>query len=395
MPRGKGVIPFAGATFVNSVGLGIYYPFSLLFFQSVLDAPLTSIGVCLTGAALVALPLLPFVGRLVDRFGPRHVLLVCTAVRAAAFASYLLVHSMPAFFGVSVLVALTMRTEQAATPVLATALAAPGPPARWLALSRALFNAGFGLGALVAGVAASAERDVLVRVGAANAVCIGLACLLYLALRGGRRTPAQAPARARPAVPWRDRPFCAAVAAGAGLWLIAVSIETALPVHLVRNVSVPPWTVSVLFALNTVLLAVFQVPVAHRLERLRPTVVVAVGSLLHIALLLALAAAGSLPAGARTAGLLAAMTVYTFGELIASQALLTRLTALAPPDRQGAYLAFNQLFIGLANALTPLVVTSAMDHSPGALWGALTVCALAVAALMAVAARTRKALVPA
>ncbi|MFB7248882.1 MFS transporter [Streptomyces populi] len=386
LPTGRGVPAFAGATFANSVGMGIYYPFSLLFFQSVLDTSLTRIGAALTVSALLALPLLPYVGRLIDRFGPRRVLLVSTTVRAAAFAGYLLVDSLAPFLALSVLVALTMRTEQAATPALAKTLAEHGgePAGRWMALSRALFNAGFGLGALTAGLVASASPEVLHGVGAGNAVCIAAAALLYLALPASRPAVRAAGAEeAGRARPWRSGPFRGVVAAGAGLWIIAVSIETALPVHLVRGVGAPAWTTSVLFTVNTVLLAVFQVPVAHRVERVRPAVLVAAGALLHIALPAALAVAGRLAPTPRTAVLVAAMALYTLGELIASQAVTTLLTALAPDERRGSYLAFNQLFIGLANALTPLLVTSALDRGAGTLWWLLTGCALAVALLMA------------
>jgi MFS family permease len=383
LPTGRSVPAFAGATFVNSVGMGIYYPFSLLFFQSVLDTSLTRIGAALTVSALLALPLLPYVGRLIDRFGPRPVLIVSTAVRAAAFAGYLLVDSFVPFLVLSVLVALTMRTEQAATPALAKALAGLEPPGRWMALSRALFNAGFGLGALTAGLTASASPGVLRGVGAANAVCIAIAGLLYVALPAARAATTADTGAAGKARPWRSRRFCAVVAAGAGLWITAVSIETALPVHLVRGVGAPAWTASVLFTLNTVLLAVLQVPVAHRTERVRPAVLVAVGALLHIAMPAALGAAGHLSQLPRTLVLTLAMAVYTCGELIASQALFTLLTALSPDARRGSYLAFNQLFIGLANALTPLVVTSTLDHGADTLWWLLTGCSVVVALLMA------------
>ncbi|MER6343557.1 MFS transporter [Streptomyces sp. NPDC001595] len=382
LPTGRGASWFAAATFANAVGMGVYYPFSLLFFDSVLDASLTAIGTALTVSALIALPLMPVIGRLIDRWGPKRVLCASTAVRAAVFAAYPLVDSLAAFVALSVPVALAMRTEQAATPVLATVLADGGPQGRWLALSRAMFNAGFGLGAVAAGLVVTADQDTLIRVGTANAVCVAAAAALYLALPGGRAArPDRSGVRAEK--PWRNRPFGLVVAAGAGLWIIAVGLETALPVHLVRQAATPAWTVSALFAMNTVLLAVFQVPVAARVEHLRPAALAAVGAVLHLPLPLALIGATALPAGAAVAVLVAAMAVYTLGELLASQAVLTLLTDLAPEQRRGAYLAFNQMFVGLANALTPLLVTVTLDRSPNGLWVLFTVCALAIAALMA------------
>ncbi|MFJ2744724.1 MFS transporter [Streptomyces sp. NPDC087440] len=399
LPTGRGAPWFAAATFANAVGMGVYYPFSLLYFDAVLDSSLTAVGTALTVAALIALPLLPAIGRLIDRWGPQRVLCASTAVRAAAFAAYPLVDSLLAFVALSVPVALAMRTEQAATPVLAARLAERGDaaPGRWLALSRAMFNAGFGLGAVVAGLVVAADQDVLVKVGTANAVCVAVAAALYLALPGGRATSTTKPvpdaqltppADVRSTRPWQNRPFRIVVAAGAGLWIIAVGLETALPVHLVRAGATPAWTVSVLFALNTVLLALFQVPVAHRVEKVRPATLVAVGAALHVALPAALVVADALPQAVAVAVLVAAMVVYTLGELIASQAVLTLLTGIAPGERRGAFLAFHQMFVGLANALTPLLVTVSLDRSANGLWALFTVCSVGIAVLMAVSGRT-------
>lgn len=390
-PRGRSAAWFAAASLANSVGMGVYYPFSLLFFQSVLHAPLARIGAGLTLAALIALPLMPWIGRQIDRFGPKRVLVLSTALRAAAFASFPLVGSFAEFVALSVLVALTMRTEQAATPALATVLAGGQAPGRWLALSRAMFNAGFSLGALAAGLAASSTGSALVRIGLANALCIAVTSALYLALPGGRAAGAGRPA-ARAAKPWRNRPFRAVVVAGAGLWIIAVSVETALPVHLLRHLAMPPWSISALFAVNTLLLAFCQVPVAHRLERYRPSILVAVGAVLQTALLAALATAADLAPAARFAVLAAAMAVYTVGELISSQAVLILLTSLAPEQQRGSYLAFNQVFIGLANAMTPLLVTVTLERSPAALWWLLSACALAISAFILASGRCGGAL---
>ncbi|MCX4823166.1 MFS transporter [Streptomyces sp. NBC_01142] len=370
---------FGAACLVNAVGTGAYYPFSLLFFQAELGFSLSRIGVGLTIAALIALPALPLIGRLIDRFGPKWVLFGAALMRAAAFALYLFVGRFWEFVALSVVVALSLRTEQTASPVLASTLAGEGQQGRWLALSRSMFNAGFGCGALLAGLAASGRSDDLATVGAVNAVCIAVATLLYLPLAAGRSTPA--PARERNVAadkPWRHGKFRAVVAAGAGLWMIAIAVESAMPVYLMRHLDTGPWLIGVLFAMNTVLLAVCQVPVAYRLEKYRPGALVAIGAVLHIGLLAALGIAGGFGAGTQVGLLLCGMALYTLGELISSHSLLVLLTSIAPEHRRGSFLAFNQMFIGLANAVTPLMVTLFLDHSATGLWWALAACAMAV-----------------
>ncbi|MGC5363877.1 MFS transporter [Streptomyces sp. DT24] len=371
---------FGAACFVNAVGTGAYYPFALLFFQARLGFSLSRIGAGLTIAALIALPALPLVGRLIDRFGPKWVLLAAALMRAAAFGLYLFAGDFWEFVALSVVVALSLRTEQTASPVLASALAGERQQGRWLALSRSMFNAGFGCGAMLAGLAASGRAADLAVVGAANAVCIALATVLYLPLAGGRS--ASAPARddrgALAEKPWRHGRFRAVVAAGAGLWMIAVAVESAMPVYVMRRLDTGPWVIGVLFAMNTALLALCQVPVAHRLERHRPRALVAVGAVLHIGLLGALGMAGGFGPGTQVGLLLFGMALYTLGELISSQSLLVLLTAIAPEHRRGSFLAFNQMFVGLANAVTPLMVTLFLDHSATGLWWVLVACAVAV-----------------
>jgi hypothetical protein len=48
------------------------------------------------------------------------------------------------------------------------------------------------------------------------------------------------------------------------------------------------------------------------------------------------------------------------------------LTSLPPQREQGTYMAFNQLFVGVATALAPLLATSLPAARPAALWWALT-----------------------
>jgi hypothetical protein len=45
------------------------------------------------------------------------------------------------------------------------------------------------------------------------------------------------------------------------------------------------------------------------------------------------------------------------------------------------------MFLGLASALTPLLVTVTLDRSANGLWTLFTVCALGIAALMTASGR--------
>jgi hypothetical protein len=70
---------------VDSVGNGLFAPLSLVYFVRLTDVPLPLVGVLLTAANLVALPLPVWAGTPADRFGPRY--LVVAARRRWRWAS--------------------------------------------------------------------------------------------------------------------------------------------------------------------------------------------------------------------------------------------------------------------------------------------------------------------
>ena len=73
---------------IDTLGSGMYVPFSLVFFQRVTGLPLPVIGAVLTVAGLAGMALLPLAGAAVDRFGARRMQLIGYAVRGLGFVAY-------------------------------------------------------------------------------------------------------------------------------------------------------------------------------------------------------------------------------------------------------------------------------------------------------------------
>ncbi|WIM99826.1 MFS transporter [Actinoplanes oblitus] len=389
LPRGPGVVLFGTAGFVNALGMGFFYPFSLLFYTSLSGVPLRAVGAVLTVTALAVLPALHLVGRLVDRVGPQPVLAAAGVVRALCFLGFVAIPGLVPLAVFSFLLALATRADNAAAPLLAYRLAPEEQTSQWLALSRVVFNAGIGLGALIASVFIVDTAQGFAVLGLIYASALALTAALYFATR---RVPARdrapaGPARSRPAGPWRHRAFMRVALANALLLTAALAVETGMPVFVLDTLALPAWTVGVLFATNTALLAVLQLPLSRVLDRLRPAVVLALGGLAYAGLYAALLAAGGTPPGLRVVVLVAGVAAYTLGELAVSQAALVMLTGLPPDREKGAYLAFNQLFVGGATALSPLLVTSLLSRAPAMLWWALTALSVLTALLMLPALR--------
>ncbi|MDN3261182.1 MFS transporter [Streptomyces sp. CSDS2] len=383
LPRGRGVVWFGASGFVNALGTGFFYPFSLLFFASLSRESLGTVGVTLTVTTLLALPGLFLVGRLTDRCGPRAMLAAASALRAASFVFFVSVPGLwPLIVGGTAL-ALGNRAEQVAAPLLAARLAPEGQSSRWLALTRVTFNAGMGLGALLAGVFVADSHSGFVVLGLVNAASFVLAAVLCLGLpatapgdpAGGTRSPRGAHR------PWRHRAFVRVAAANALLWAAALAVESGLPVFVLRELTLPSWTVGTLFAVNTALLTLLQLPVGRALDRFRPGAVLALGGLGYLGLYACAVLARSVSSTVAVAVLMAGMTVYTIGELAVSQASLILLTGLPPEPERGSYLAVNQLLVGAATALAPLLATSLPGARSPALWWTLAALSLVAAVL--------------
>ncbi|MEV6766764.1 MFS transporter [Streptomyces sp. NPDC051105] len=384
LPRGPGVVWFAAAGFVNAFGTGFFYPFTFLFFVKMSGVSLSTVGVVLTIAALAVLPGLPVGGRLIDRFGPRQVLVVAALLRACCFVGFVSTRGMVPLLLFNIAFALGNRVEQAAVPSLAVGLAGEGQSARWLALSRVVFNAGIGSGAMIAGLLVVDSRSGFTVLGVVNAVSFALTALLYLQLSAGKsptRTEDTADSAVRSRA-WRDTLFLRVSGANAVLWTSTLIVETALPVFVVQELGLATWTVGALFVVNTSLLTLLQLPVGRFLERFRPGPVLAVGGCSFAVLYVTVAVLGSVPHTARTGALLGAMAVYTLGEMAVSQAGLVMVTSVPPKRELGSYLAFNQLFVGVGAALAPTLAASLLDSRSGVLWWTLTAMSVLAALLI-------------
>lgn len=388
-PYGPGAGWFAAAGLVNALGTGFFYPFSLLFFEDRTGLALATVGTVLAATTLGVLPALFVVGRLADRWGPVPVLTVAALVRAVCFTAFAAHPGLPTFALLSALIALGNRAEQTAFPLLAVTLAPDDARERWLALSRVVFNLGMGGGALLAGLLIGTDIGYT---GLGLLTAAG--CLLTLVFYAGlpRRSP---PHRERPpaptttrAKPYRDLGYLRIALVNAVLWAVALATESALPVFAVRDAELPTWSVGLLFTVNTALMSTLQLPMSRLLKGARLPAVVAVGALLYGVLHLSAAMLPSVPGQGRVAVLVAAMAVYTLGEVAVSQGTLVQLTSWPPEHAKGSYLAFNQVLVGVATALAPLLATSLPMSGPGVLWWVLAGLGVLAAAVSLSAPRT-------
>ena len=85
---------FVAAIVADTVGSGLFMPITLLYFLAMTDLSLVQIGTALSLSAVLTMPGAFVIGSLVDRFGPRTMMLAGNLVQAVGMIAYLWADSL-------------------------------------------------------------------------------------------------------------------------------------------------------------------------------------------------------------------------------------------------------------------------------------------------------------
>ncbi|GIH47998.1 Predicted arabinose efflux permease, MFS family [Microbispora rosea] len=365
---------------VDATGSGMYLPLSLLFFHHVTGLPIERVGVIMTGAALFSLVANPIAGVLVDRFGARAVVVGGYLVRAVGFAAYPLVDSPLTMFLAVALVALGDGSYPPSIQSFVAAIAQGADRDRLLAAQRSLRNAGLGAGGLIAGAALGLGSDAAYRVIVlvSAAAFAGAALILRtIPVPGGPVPGARIGTAPRAAgrrsggyrLVLRDRTFLALTLQNVPTAFGYMVLSVALPVYVTQELDVPASLVGVLYAVNTVGIALLQIPVTRRLIRYRRTRTVAAGAATFAASFAAFALLAGVPVRpVALAGVFAATALFTLGEMLHGAPLSALVSSAAPEETRGRYMAVYQFSWAIPITLAPAVLTALLSLSPVSMW---------------------------
>ncbi|MFI9052124.1 MFS transporter [Streptomyces sp. NPDC053427] len=366
----------AAAALVQSLGIGLFMASSMAYFtrQVNLSANQVASGLALAGVVALGISLLG--GVLADRYGARRVLAAVYLGRGVCCAAYVFVTDFWQFMAVTLC---AVACDRAGPPVLQALVAVALPErqerTRLLAVVNVVRNCGLGVGAMAAGVALASDTQAAYRV---TLVTIGLAFL------GGAVLVLRVPELAAPTVEAApegaaERPVKSRVLPDAryltltGLNFLLFFFDTmllvAMPVWILEHTDAPRATVSVLFALNTVLVVMLQIPVSKLATGQRRTtrMLTWTGAVLAVSSL-CFAASGSVAGGPAVAWLAAAVVTLSLAEVIANSAVWDLSIALAPEEQRGRYLSVFNLSVAGQRVLGPVLVTGLLLSSGSLGW---------------------------
>ncbi|BAJ32091.1 MULTISPECIES: MFS transporter [Kitasatospora] len=364
-------------TAVNTVGNGLYYSVSALYFtrQVGLSAAQLATGLACAGVAGM-LAGVPF-GRLADRVGHRRLLYLLGPLQGLAVLAYAVVDGFAAFVAAVVAATVLERGAVVVRSALIAHLLPVEDQVRSRALLRSVMNAGLVVGAT--GAAFVLHADSYWGYTAALAVDAATFAATSLLLTG---LPNAAPVDGRPQRADRDgkrrrtaladRRYLLVAFLHAVLELQFAMLEIGIPLWIATRTSAPRPLVAVVGIVNCLAVVLFQVRASRGVVDLRSAArACARGGVLLGAACLVYAAAAGRGAVLAVVLVLAGVLLHSLAELLTSAGGWTLSLDLADPERHGEYQGVFMSGQAGSHVIGPLIVTATVLAHGVAGWAVL------------------------
>jgi hypothetical protein len=374
-PRDPSERRLLAASLADALGTGLFLPLSVIYLTRIVGLSPTRVGLGLTIAGFVAIAASPLSGALLGRFDARKITLGCFAASALGFLAYIAVGSFASFLGVAIVIQFASRMDRPATTVLALGVTPRPRQVEALALQHSLRNFGYGVGGLLAALALLVHgKTPFVVLLAANAVSYVLAGLLVLRLPAVRPIERAQDGATGYREVIRDRAFMGLALLNVIMSLYDSLLLVAMPLWIVTRTKAPLPLTGLLFALNTVLVVLFQMRITRNMAArggiARNYRIAAVSFVLACG---AFAVAAGAPAFVAIVLLVFALGALTSAELVTTAGEWFLSVQLAPARLRERYVSVFKTSMAVQQAVGPVLVTTVLVG-----WGRLGWLAIAL-----------------
>jgi len=350
----------AGATIINRVGM-MALPFLTLYLTEHLRFSAGDAGLVLSSYGLGALLTSPLAGRLSDHFGPLRIMRLSLLLSGVLMLFFPFVQRFAAIMAVAFLWAVVSEAFRPASMSVISDWVEPQRRKAAFALNRLAINLGMSIGPAAGGFIATLSFTALFWIDGATSILAGLV-LVLAALRPvvPKAAPLAGAAPARDATPrgnvFTDRKFLYFLAALFPVIVVFFQHNSTLPLFIVRNLHLSESDYGLLFAINTVLIILIEVPLNTSMSRWSHH------HALSLSCLLWGIGFGMLTFATNMAGAAASVAIWTFGEMILFPGAAAYVSEVAPAERRGVYMGIYQMSFSLAFILAPWLGTQVLEH---------------------------------
>jgi MFS family permease len=367
LPRDVYVLQIGGL--LNAFGNGCVIPFLIIYLHNVRGISLGVAGLCAAEQSAFALLSSFAGGTLSDRIGAKRVLTGTLLVMTAAFALMPLVHTAWQALAVYGLWGAGSGSFWPSQSAMLAALTPAPRRAPSFALQRLATNLGLATGGIAAGLIASVAHPrsftVLFLINCATFVVFAL---ILVRVPSPELHPERASGR------WlevaRDRTFVALSVLNAAFMASAIALTFELLPPFAKNVThVNERQVGIIFALDSIGIVLFQLPIAKLVEgRRRMRGLAAMGVVWATSNIIVWAAGAWTTATTAALLLCSAMIVFAVGECLHGAIHAPLGIDLAPPRLLGRYVALSSLSWQVGWIVGPAGGGFLLQHAPLTLW---------------------------
>ena len=354
--------------FIDRLGGFMLYPFFALYLTQKFDIGMSTVGILFAIFSISGMVGSALGGAIADRMGRKVVIIFSLILSSLSALGMGFAPSLGSFIAVIVLVGTLSSIGHPAHEAVVADLLPQDKRAEGYGIIRVVFNVAVIIAPPIAGLLIANSYLTLFIVDAV--ISLIAATIVILALP---ETKPQAPAHTKPETikqtfagygrVFRDTPFVAFIGVTVLMTLVYMNMNSTLGVFLRDQHGLPEIRYGWLLSINAILVVFFQFWMTRRLEKYRPMLMMAAGSLLYA---LGFAMYGFVSGFAL---FVIAMIVITIGEMVVSPFQQSLVASFAPEDMRGRYMAVSGLTWSIAFTIGPYFAGLILDSAnPSLLW---------------------------
>jgi MFS family permease len=354
--------------FIDRLGGFMLYPFFALYLTQKFDIGMSTVGILFAIFSVSGVIGSALGGAIADRMGRKVVIIFSLILSSLSALGMGFAPTIGIFIAVVAIVGTLSSIGHPAHEAVVADLLPPAKRAEGYGIIRVIFNVAVIIAPPIAGLLISNSYLTLFIVDAViSSIC---AVIVLLALP---ETKPQAQAHAKPETMqqtfagygrvFRDTPFLAFIGVTVLMTLVYMNMNSTLGVYLRDEHGLTEVRYALLLSINAIIVVLFQFWVTRRLEKYKPFLMMAAGSLLY--------AIGFAMYGFVTgfAFFISAMIIITIGEMVVSPFQQSLVASFAPENMRGRYMAVSGLSWSISFTVGPYFAGLILDSSkPALLW---------------------------
>jgi len=354
--------------FIDRLGGFMLYPFFALYLTKKFDIGMSTVGLLFAVFSISGMVGSALGGALTDRMGRKVVIVASLILSSLSALGMGFAPTLGIFIAVVVVVGTLSSIGHPAHEAVVADLLPPEKRAEGYGIIRVVFNVAVIIAPPIAGLLIANSYLTLFIVDAV--ISLISATIVILALP---ETKPKAHALAKPETMkqtfagygrvFKDMPFLAFIGVTVMMTLVYMNMNSTLGVYMRDSHGMPEINFGAILSLNAIIVVVLQFWVTRRLEKYKPMLMMAAGSLLY--------AIGFAMYGFVSGIMLfaLAMIIITIGEMIVSPFQQSVVASFAPEDMRGRYMAVSSLSWSIAFTIGPYFAGLILDSAnPSLLW---------------------------